>query len=264
MNETEIRKKLVNLSEEYNYSLKYQVEVMGKQIDVPVKYSDASALTLFFPVSIDKTKEILNSKRLNPVAITPNKCLLAITFFNYHDSAVGHYHEFTFSVPVLVDSKFTCPILPIIFDSFFPNFGYNVILIGADTEISRAHIEKIFPYPAFKKDISIILDENDNKITASIKDKTGEVISVNLSVPNNYNFSKEKYNTYCTENEKVFRVQLNAFLYWEKIVKMNNFKINLGNHEISKIFRKLNMAPKPISGVYYKKAIEIASEPKEI
>src|SRR3989344_1379406 len=163
MNEIEMKEKLEEMGRRHDYSPKYQVDVLGRKVDVPVKYSNASALMVFFSISLKKAKGLLDSERLTPVSIFGNKCLLGITFFDYRDCPVGPYHEFTFSIPVLVDSKFHIPFLPIIFDSFFKNFGYYVILMGADSDVSRAHIEKIFPYPMVNKNLYINL-ENDNNL----------------------------------------------------------------------------------------------------
>ena len=264
MNEIEMKKRLETLLKDFNYVPEYQVDVMGKKVDVPVKYSDASAFMIFFPISLGKAKDFLRSDRLAPVSILGGRCVLAVTFFNYYDCAIGPFQEFTFSIPVMVDSKFNIPILPIIFDSVFSNFGYNVILIGTNSDISRKHIEKIFPYPSFDKNISTNLNEKDKHLSANIKNGTDEVISVSLDLQGNYKMSKKRYNTYYTRDNKIYRVRLNTFLFWEKIIEMKNLRLNFGNHEISRIFEKLDVNPKPIASVYYKKAIEIASAREEI
>ena len=102
------------------------------------------------------------------------------------------------------------------------------------------------------------MNEKDKHLSANIKNGTDEVISVSLDLQGNYKMSKKRYNTYYTRDNKIYRVRLNTFLFWEKIIEMKNLRLNFGNHEISRIFEKLDVNPKPIASVYYKKAIEIA------
>ena len=47
MTENQVKKKLEEMVRRHGYAPKYQVEVMGRKIDVPVKYSDVSALMVF-------------------------------------------------------------------------------------------------------------------------------------------------------------------------------------------------------------------------
>ena len=196
MDEIEMKKRLDVLMKDFNYIPQYQVDVMGKKVDVPVKYSDARAFMIFFPISLKKAKDFLGSDRLMPVSIMNGKCVLAITLFNYRDCPVGPYNEFTFSIPVRVDAKFNTPILPLIFDSLFPNFGYQVILMGVSNEISREHINRIFPYPLVDKNIFISLEEKGEDLFGCIRDGNEKIFSVSFKKPHNYKLRRKCYNTY--------------------------------------------------------------------
>ena len=257
-----MKEKLEEIVRKYNYSPKYQVDVMGKKVDVPVKYSDASALMVFFSISLKKAKSLLDSERLTPVSILGGRCLLGITFFDYRDCPAGPYHEFTFSIPVLVDSKFHIPLLPIILDSFFKNFGYYVFLMGADSDISRLHIEKIFPYPVVNKNLHINLEESDDLLIASIKDAEVEVISITHDLPHSYTLEKKGYNTYYKKDGRIYDVKLQTFSYYAKIFgRTKNSYIHMGDHQISNNLKELGISSKPLVSVYYKRAVEVAEGP---
>lgn len=241
-----------------------QIDVQGKKVDIPVKYTDASAFLVFFSASASKAQNFLKSKRLLSVKISPNRCLFGVTFFDYRDCPVGPYHEFTFSIPVMVDSKFNIPLIPIIFDSLFPNFGHNVILMGADTYVARKHIEQIFPYPLVDRDTPISLREDNGILSASINDDGNNIISVKHKLPKSYKFENKKYNTYYEKDDKIYRVRLNTFSYQAKMFNNKDSSVILGDNETSKIFKELEISPKPILCVYYKQAIEIATKGEEI
>lgn len=247
----------------YRYTPEYQVEVAGLKIDVPVKYADASAFMVLFPISMEKAKNLLKSSRLTPVSILKGRAVLAITFFDYRESPVGPYHEFTFSIPVVVDSKINIPILPLIFDSLFPSFGYHVVLMGADSGISREHIEKLFPYPTFDKNLMIDLHVDGSELSAIIKDGGEEIILVRQVLPIAYKLGKKGYNTYYTRGGFIFKVRLQTFSYSAKIRKVNNFQVKLGSHQISSLLREMCInIDEPVTSIFYKKAVEIASGPQ--
>jgi len=264
LDKIQMKSKLEALLSGYDFTPKSQVDVMGKKVDIPVKYSDASAYMVFFSASLAKVKNLLKSNRLTPISIMGGRCLLGITFFDYRDCPVGPYHEFTFSIPVMIDSKFTVPVIPVIFDSFFPNFGYHVILMGADTDIARKHIEQIFPYPTINRNTPISLIEDGENLFASIKDGGEEIVSVSGKLPTHYKLTNKKYNTYYEGNGKLYRVKLNTFSYCSKMFGSNNLHFNFGSHEIAEMIKSLNLSLNPIMSVYYRQAIEIATEGEEI
>lgn len=264
MDEATIKEKFDAFLKKSNLEPHHKVKVMGKDIDVPVKYLDGSVFMIFFPISFKKAKDLLQSNRLTPVRLMGDRCVLGITIFEYRDSPVGPYNEFTFSIPVMIDSKFHAPILPIVFDSFFKNFGYYVILLGADTDIARKHIDEIFPYPTFNKNVSISLNEKNGRLFAGIKDEKEEIASFDFILPGSYTFAEKKYNTYYKKNNKIYRVKLDTFLYWRQMFRMKDLRFSLGDHEISAMLKGLHISSKPLLGIHYKKTIEIASAPEEI
>ena len=262
--EIKMKEKLEEMFRKHGYSSKYQVDVMGRKVDVPVKYSDASALMVFFSISLKKAKNLLNSERLTPVSIFGNKCLLGITFFDYRDCPVGPYHEFTFSIPVLVDSKFHIPFLPIIFDSFFKNFGYYVILMGTDSDISRKHVEQIFPYPILKRIISVDFDKGVNSLIVNVKDGHDEVMSISAELPKDYRLERKGYNTYYSVGDKLYKVRLTAFSWQGGLSNIKNFEFTLGSNDISRKLKELEVSMQPLKGFYHKIATEVLDGPEEV
>lgn len=247
----------------YGYISKGSIDVADRKIDIPVRYTDASALMVFFPIPLSLAKKILNSNRLIPVSILGGKSLLGVTFFDYRQSPADPYHEFTFSIPVNLDSSFNIPILPLISDRLFKNFGYNVLLMGADTDLSREHIKKIFPYPLVDKNLSIGLTEIEGELRAYIKDGDEEIISVVQKLPTKFRFADKKYNTYYENDGKIFNVHLQTFSYSSMIFKSGLTTVSIGTGQNSRILRELKCGV-PLFSVYYKRAIEIADSPLEV
>lgn len=264
LQKSEMKKNLLSLLNNSDKKSESQIDVSEKKVDIPVKYTDASAFLVFFSASLEKVKNLLKSDRLSPVMTTPGRCLFGVTFFDYRECPVGPYHEFTFSIPVMVDSNFKIPLLPIVFDSLFSSFGHHVVLMGADTNIAREHIEKIFPYPLVYGDTPIKLLEKDGILSASIVVDGQNVISVDHRLPQKFKFEKKKYNTYYEKDGKLFRVKLNTFSYQSKIFNNKDAKVTIGDNQTARFFNDLDITPKPVICVYYRQAVEIATKGEEI
>lgn len=260
-----MKEKLEEMLQKHGYVPKYQVDVIGRAVDIPVMYADASALMLLFPAPAERVGRFLRSGRLVPIGIMNGECLLAITIFDYRKSPVGPYKEFTFSVPVLLDAKVRVPLLPIVFESLFKKSGHCVIQIGADNDTARAHIREIFPYPLFDRNLSINLADDSTVVRARIAAHGQEIFSTEhpLFPDSKYRIAKRCYNTYFTDRGQVYNVRLTTFSYSARGIFPRDARVTVGNgnHTLIEILREIGIRQRPLFSLYYKNAVEIAEAP---
>lgn len=257
----EINNRLELMSKIIDITPVEEIDVMGKNVPLPLKYSNASALLLFYPIPTNEAEKLINDKNIHPIKIFGNTSLLGITYFNYRDCAVGPYHEFTFSIPVVLKAKLNVPLIPLIFEEYLENVGHYVALMGADTEISREHINRLFPYPLVNKNINISLQENGDILKGEIMDGNDLIVSSELTCPDNFKFVKRNFNTIYKKSDSLFKVKLNTFSYQSYIFNTNKILTKIGNNSNSKILQDSKIKTKPIFGIYFKQAIEIAKKP---
>ncbi|MEA2088825.1 MAG: hypothetical protein U9O55_03240 [Patescibacteria group bacterium] len=241
-----------------------QVNFLGKQIDMPFKYSDASAVMAFFPISYKKANDMIGNDRLKPVSILRGKSVVGITIFEYRECPIGPFCEFTISIPVIHDSKIRVPIFPLLFDSMFKNFGFHVIMLGANSDIARSHIEEIFGYPTYHKNIDISIAEQDKYLFASLSCNDKNIISFKGKTPKKYKPMKKKFNTYYLRNNDIFRVKLDTMVFLGRSKGKKSSIFDFGNHEISEILKSLDIENNCLEIVHYKKAVEIAGGAEKI
>jgi hypothetical protein len=257
----EINNKLEAMSKVIDITPTTKIDVMGTSVPLPLKYPNASALLLFYPISTKEAKGLINDNNVTPIRLLGNTSLLGITYFNYRECAIGPYHEFTFSIPVSLKTKINVPLIPLIFEEYFENVGHYVALMGADTEISREHIDKLFPYPLVDKDLNISLQENNGILKGEIIDGNELIVSSQLICPKKFKFVKRNFNTIYKKDDSLFKVKLNTFSYQSYIFNTSNIETKIGNNTNTKILHDLKIKTKPIFGVYFKQAIEIAGKP---
>lgn len=244
----------------------YTVNVEGIPIKVPVAYEDVSALMLFFPANYTKIQNIIRSERITPVKIFGNTCLLGLTIFDYIKCEVGPYRELALSVPVMLDTKFTPPVLPLVFDSFFKNFGFFTNLLAMNTDIARAHSEDIFGYPTYNKKIKINPSSSENYMNVVVSDGPKQIMEITATKPKRYKkLGKKIYNTYFAQGNDLYKVEMAANALVANSFSNKNCLYKFSDHEIcDKYINKLLLSDKPLQKVYYKQAVEVLSEPLKL
>ena len=233
---------------------------------VPVVYDELSALLLFFPADEKKVREFIGNDRVAPVKIFKNTCLLAVTIFDYTKSPTGPYRELALSVPVMLDKKFSVPILPLVCESLFKNYGFYTNLLAMNINIARTHSEKIFGYPTYHKNIKIDLLNQGGSLKVSVVDGTQQVLSIMTKYSESYKKLKKKnYNTFFIKNGKLCRVKMTVDATVSSSLFGKDCLCDFSNHEIcDKYINKFLLSNKPLYQMYYKQAVEVLSNPTQI
>jgi hypothetical protein len=198
-----------------------------------------------------------------------DRAFFEITIFNYKESPVGAYGEHTFSIPVVrKDSVLSyLPLLPMILKPSVSKLNHLVTLMGVSNDISRKHIEILFPYSLFEKNLSMEIKEdiNNNHIIAKISFEQEDVLSARVEMPKRFKIKKENVRTAFEKGGELFQVDLNVFAYIGTSLYPNLSAIKLGaNSPFEEYVSDIHLDPKPILAIYYKHAIEIASLPQKI
>ena len=242
------------------------IDVNGIKVVVPVLYEELSAALFFFPASYKKVCDTVADKRIMPVRIYGNTCILALTIFDYVKSPVGAYREFAISTPALIDRKFSLPLLPFVFESFFKNNGFFASLLAMNTDLGISHSEKIFGYPTFHRKISIDLDDDQTYIKGNLYEENSHIFSMQFKKPIKFKKLKDKlYNTFFLKDKNLYKVEMRVHAFMGDSFFNNGNSFVFGEHEIcEKYVRKFLVSEKPIYSMYYKQANELLSAPIKI
>ncbi|MDX1314718.1 MAG: acetoacetate decarboxylase family protein [Eudoraea sp.] len=127
-------------------------------LHVPVFYQDISFMSVSLLASMEGLKNILPSKRCKPYRITPWHGAISLTAYQYRESDIDPYNEFSISVPVTIDDEtplFTgtlrkMPKSPLVYSHHLP----------VTTEIARVVGAEFAGYPKFIADIKFTEDDN--------------------------------------------------------------------------------------------------------
>lgn len=234
--------------------------VLGNDINTPVKYPDATARMVFFPISFEKAEKLISNNRLIPVRFLGKRAVLGITIFDYVESDVGAYRELALSIPVLKDPKFRCPFLPLIFDGLFKNFGFYTVLLAMNNDIGRIHSKKIFGYPTYSKNINVDINKNEKTLFISVKEGKEKIIDLKINNSKKAKLIRKSYNTYIKKDNNLNLVKMDIIAMMSESFLGKNIEISLGNHYISKILKDLDLGDKAIGISHYTKLVEVLSK----
>jgi hypothetical protein len=129
------------------------VKTTAGDIDLPIKYRDATALTLFWSVAADGAERALSNTGLYPVRIAPGRAVLALTCFEYRDTTIGPYNEL--SVAVLVSPSRGSPRALFRLLAGDRALGAHVLHLPVTTNVACAGGVELYGYPKFVAEIPI-------------------------------------------------------------------------------------------------------------
>ncbi len=162
-------------SEEFFQQIEHLEAPWGsKTIHLPVFYYDAATLSAQFLAPIENVRQIIPSKRLHPLRVTPWHCVVNISTFAYRSSDVGAYNEVSIGVPVTLDEPSplfvgTLRKVPEVLKVF-------IWRLPVTTAIARDAGIDLAGYPKFLADITF--EQNDQWVQCSLREADQHILTL--------------------------------------------------------------------------------------
>jgi hypothetical protein len=225
----------------------------------PIFYREVSYLGVFLLAPLHKIRDLLPSKRMYPLRLTPWHSMFTITATEYKDSDVGPYNQVSVGIPFVLDKQtpvFTgilhkAPEVPHIYTLHLP----------VTTELARVSGIEMANYPEFLAEIRFSKEENwinckadsDGKNILSLSGK-------NLPVKP---FPRQRVFPVTQKNDQLLRSEFNFSDAAAGVSKkQSDVKLEFGNHPIGQRLKDL-YAGKVLQYQYYPSGQAILSSPTE-
>jgi hypothetical protein len=225
-----------------------QWDMMTKDLSLegklPVFYYDNTSMTAIYTASTDKVRRLLPLPDMHPVEIMGGRALVAFTAFEYRKTDIDPYNEFSISFPITFRKK-SIPGITVLGMMARRYFTAYVWQLPVTTERARKGGVEMYGYPKFLADITFA---KENGILGCTLSEGGKNI---LTLKGQtLKTSVEKVNRFKTFSVKD-GVPLAANVYMNPIEfgKSMNGKaatLSLGNHDIAKTLKEINLSPKPL------------------
>ena len=152
-----------------------------KNYHFPTFYKDIRFATIAFLCSYEKAKALMPHSKIRPVKMTRDKAALIFSCYEYKTvKEIEPYNEVGFLIPVLANSSFKTPVVPLMMNKYFRKFGYHVISMPVTSLESKIRGDEIWGLPKQVNEISYAATES--VFSCTIKEETGEDI-VKLNIP---------------------------------------------------------------------------------
>jgi hypothetical protein len=138
-----------------------QLEVTAESFTgkLPIFYYDNTSMTAIFTASTSKVKEYLPHPDMRLLEFVPGRCLVVFTAFEYRNTDIGPYNEF--SIACLVRFRqFQIPLLSVARHLLTRSFPAYIWHLPVTTEIARAGGVGLYGYPKFIGDIEFERSED--------------------------------------------------------------------------------------------------------
>ena len=215
-----------------------------------------------FLCSYEKAAKLLAEKLhplVKPVKMTKGRSLVAISCYEYKKVlGVRPYNEIAVAIPVMVNTKFSPPLLPMIMSSF-SHAGYYIASMPVTSHENTLRGHKIWGLPKVTQQIDIE-QENGYCVTTAFE-KPGKPY-LKLKVPvtgsaTNFDVSSFLYSRldgkFCrseTNFQASFNVNKYMNLLFKKDVKPDQSYLELGNSPSAKVISDLDPEEHPFQFRY--------------
>jgi Acetoacetate decarboxylase (ADC) len=225
-----------------------QWDMMTKDLSLegklPVFYYDNTAMTAIYTASTEKIRRLLPRADMHPVEVIRGRALVAFTAFEYRDSDIDPYNEFSISFPITFGQK-GIPGLTVLGMMVRRYFTAYVWQLPVTTERARKGGVEMYGYPKFLADI--VFSHEGNMLVCTLTEGDRKILTIKGK---KIKTSPEKVNRFKTFSIKD-DVPLAANVYMNprefgKSISPKAAQLTLGDHDISVKLRELDMGKKPL------------------
>lgn len=216
--------------------------VMGR---LPVFYYDNTAMTAAFMASTKEVKKLLPDPDMHPIEVLPGRCVVTFSAFEYRDSDIESYNEFSIGF-MISHGKKRLPALPLLQGLLQEDYSVYVWQLPVTTEIARWGGVELYGFPKFIADIDF---KRDAKRTSCTLTHEGKHV-LTLDAKNLKTKTVEKplrFRAYSMleDNPMCANIYTNRKEYGQSLMP-NSAKLTLGDHPIAQTLKTLKLSSFPL------------------
>ncbi len=236
----------MNNSEFFNGVIQWEMtsEEFNLKGKLPVFYYDNTAMTAIYTASTAMVRRLLPRSDMFPVEVRRGRALAAFTAFEYRDSDIDPYNEFSISFPITFRKK-NIPGLTVLSMMARRYFTAYVWQLPVTTERARIGGVEMYGYPKFLADI--VFSDEGSLLACTLSEGGKNILTLKGK---KLKTSTEKVNRFKTYSIKdgvplVANVYMNPREFG-KSMSPKAAQLTLGDHDISNQLRSLDLSDKPL------------------
>jgi len=234
------------MSNEFFKGIKqWEINVQEMQFKMPIFYYDTTIITAIYTASTNKVKELLPLPQMNPIELSPGKCLVAFTAFEYRKTDIDPYNEFAIAFLVTFN-KPQIPFLTSALQMYRRRMTVYVWHLPVTTEIARVGGVDFYGYPKFIADIEF--EKEEDQLTCHLSENGNKILSLSGKVLPVTRGKNTKYITYSNIGDipLVTNIYFNQLEFAESRDKQSATLAIGSSHRICDELQKIGLSTTPV------------------
>lgn len=216
---------------------------------LPVFYYDNTSMTAAFMASTREVKKLLPDPDMHPLEIFPGRCVVTFSAFEYRDTDIDPYNEFSIGF-LISHGKKHLPSLQLLKEMWQNSFQAYVWQLPVTTEIARWGGVELYGFPKFIADIDF--NRTQKSLACTLKHDGKLVLTLEGKALSTSRKNKPlRYRAYSMldGNAMCANVYTNPLAYGQSMLP-NAAKLTLGDHPIAQTLKTLQLSSFPVMFQY--------------
>jgi hypothetical protein len=229
--------------------MQWEFDWQGEKGRLPVFYYENSSMSAIYTASTDKVRKLLPKEEMHPIEVFPGRCLAAFTAFEYRDTDIRPYNEFSVSFLITYGKK-SVPGLKVLSQMSSRHFSTYVWQLPVTTEIARVGGVDMYGYPKFLADI--VWTRTNDWVECRLSEQGRHILTLGGKMLPAKPCGHFKYTTYSVKNgiPLVANVLINPLEFAQSRNK-KDAKLTLGDaHAICDALHGIELSPNPLMYQY--------------
>ena len=228
----------------------------------PTFYGDVTCAIAIFMCSYAKAEALVAKElhpEIKPVKMTRGRSIIAFSCYEYKNvMGIAPYNEIAIAIPIMVNTGFRPPLLPMILKSF-KHFGYFIAGMPVTSLENQIRGNSIWGLPKVNRDIDIV-HEGDDCVTRAYEETGENYITLRVPIDGTPTEFDETSYLYTRLNNTLYKSQTNfksnfkvkkyMNLLFKKNAEPDRTYIEIGNSKSAQLLKGLEIEPHPFQFRY--------------
>lgn len=222
----------------------WEFEQPSIKFKLPVFYYDNTSLQAIYTASTVKVRKLLPHPQMNLIEMSPGRCTVVFTAFEYRNSDLGPYNEFSISFPIAFRKR-QIPGLTLWSQMRHASFAVYIWKLPVTTEIAKRGGVELYGYPKFLADITF--DKGKEWVSCRLAEEGEEILTLTGRVLPSAGERTTRIVTYSVIDDTPLRanVVIHALEFAQSRDKQTA-RVKLGgNHPISETLHEMELGANP-------------------
>jgi hypothetical protein len=222
----------------------YQWHNPQYDVRIPIFYRENTSMSAIYTASTAKLRRLLPFDDLHPVEMTPGRCLIAFSAFEYRQTDIGPYNEFSIAALVTFAKK-SIPGITLLSQLVKNSFEAYILYLPVTSEIARKGGVELGGYPKFIADITF--GKRNTLLTCDLSENGERILTLSGRQLPTAKGRLTKFTVYTRLNNIPLKsnVYLNPIRFSQSYQKTSAV-LDIGDsHEICEVLKSLDLSSHP-------------------